>query len=241
MDKPTNKPTVGDLSNTDALDLIAQLVDQAWDDANLTLVDHSLSLADELEGRGLQSSEIALLDYFRANAWACRYQQRLGDREAVWDFEQPEVRQQVFLLRRATKNPGFASMDALRRCQILTNLGNQFDTLGRFIEARVYWSAALTIDPNFWMARANRGRGLMYYAETLYDQGHGEVFAFHAHRDLVEAVALIARYPYLGDHRLASRFSLSAEQIAHYYDVEAIRKAYNPDGWHLGAKPTERA
>ena len=150
---------------------------------------------------------MALLDYFRANAWGCRYQQKLGDRAAVWDFEQPEVRQEVFLLRRAMNNPGFVEMDAVRRCQILTNLANQLDTLGRFVEARRYWSAALTIDPSFWMARANRGRGIMHYAAALYDPGHSEVFALHAHRDLVKAVELISKHPHLGDHRRPPTFS----------------------------------
>jgi tetratricopeptide (TPR) repeat protein len=183
MRQPFNKPTIFGLSNDEALNLIAQLVDEASDDADIELVTHSLYLADKLEARGLKPLEIALLDYFRANAWACRYQQRLGDREAVWDFEQPEVRQQVFLLRRALNSSGFIAMDTIRRCQILTNLANQLDTLGRFIEARAYWSNALTIDSNFWMARANRGRGLMHYAAALYDSGHTEVFAAYAHCD----------------------------------------------------------
>lgn len=241
MDTPTNKAAIDGLSNAEALDMIAKLVDQAFDDANLALVDHSLSLADELEQRGLQPSEMALLDYFRANAWACRYQQRVGDRAAVWDFEQPEVRAQVFLLRRAKNSPGFASMNALRRCQILTNLGNQLDTLGRFVEARVNWNAALAIDANFWMARANRGRALMHYAAALYDSGHSAVFAYYAHRDLVEAMAQIASHPHLGDDRLSAFFLRSAEQIAHNYDIDAIGKSHKPDNWNMGAEATERA
>lgn len=241
MLEPPNKPVISGLSNAEALNLVARLVDEAFDAADLDLVDHSLSLADELEVRSLQLSEITLLDYFRANAWACRYQQRLGDRVAVWDFEQPEVRQQVFLLRRAANSPGFAAIDAIRRCQILTNLGNQLDTLGRFVDARAYWSSALAIDSDFWMARANRGRGLMHYAASLYDLGHHEIFAFHAHRDLVEAVALVARYPHLGDYRLTTSFAQSAEQIAHHHDVEAIGRAYKADGWGMGEESTERA
>lgn len=241
MRKLVNKPTINGLSNDEALDLIAQLIDKASDDSALDLVDHSLYLADKLEERGLQPTKMALLDYFRANAWACRYQQRLDDRAAVWDFEQPEVRQQVFLLRRAMNSPGFVEMDALRRCQILTNLANQLDTLGRFVEARAYWSAALTIDPNFWMARANRGRGLMHYAAALYDPGHTAVFAFYAHSDLINAVELVSKHLHLGDHQLSSVFSNSAEQIANHYDIEAIGKAYKRDDWDMGTEPTERA
>jgi hypothetical protein len=235
------KPTINGLSDADALDLIGLLVDQASDAADLALVDHALSLADELGARNLQPPEMALLDYFRANAWACRYEQRLGDRAAVWDFEQPEVRQQVFLLRRAANSSGFTAMDAMRRCQILTNLGNQLDTVGRFVEARKYWSDALAIDANFWMARANRGRGLMHYAAALYDPGHRAIFTFHAHWDLVDAVALADRYPHLGDSQAIPFFSESAEQIALHYDVGEIGKAHKPDGWDMGAKSTERA
>lgn len=240
MRQPFNKPTILGLSNDEALNLIAQLVDEASDDADIELVTHSLYLADKLEARGLKPLEIALLDYFRANAWACRYQQRLGDREAVWDFEQPEVRQQVFLLRRALNSSGFIAMDTIRRCQILTNLANQLDTLGRFIEARAYWSNALTIDSNFWMARANRGRGLMHYAAALYDSGHTEVFAAYAHCDLIKAVKLASSHPHLGDSRLNSFFSRSAEQIALHYDIEAINKAHNADDWDMGDEQIER-
>ncbi len=234
-------PSIADLSNDEAFDLIAQLIDRASDAAALDLIDHLLSLADKLQARGIQPAEIALLDYFRANAWACRYQQRLGDRAAVWDFEQPEVRQQVFLLRRAMNSPGFTAMDVVRRCQILTNLANQLDTLGRFVEARTYWNAALEIDENFWMARANRGRGLMHYAAALYDSGLTEVFAVHAHHDLIKSVELVSRDPHLGDSRLIAFLSRSAKQIEQSYNIEAINQADKLEEWGMGAEPTERA
>ncbi|BCO26459.1 hypothetical protein MIZ03_1342 [Rhodoferax lithotrophicus] len=241
MHKSNKRPAISGLSNERALDLIGQLVDQALDEGNIDLISYALSIADELEARGLQALDLALLDYFRANAWACRGQQRLGNSATVWDFEQPEVGQQVFLLRRAMNSPGFDAMDAIRRCQILTNLANQLNTLGRFVEARAYWSTALVIDPNFWMARANRGRGLMYYANALYDPGHEAAFALSAYSDLINAVELIAKFPYLGDFQLASVFSRSAEQISNHYDIEAIRHEYKSDDWDMGSVPIERA
>lgn len=241
MGEFTDQPSIKGLPNDKALDLIALLVDQAFDIKDAALVEHALSLADELEARSLQPSERALLDYFRANAWACRYQQRLGDQAAIWDFEQPEIRQQVYLLRRALNSPGFIELDDLRRCQILTNLANQLHTLGRFIEANAIWNEALAINPKFWMARANRGRGLMHYAGALYDRGHAEVFALTAHTDLTKAVALISEFPYLGDYRLGSIFSESAKQIARHYDIERIKKSYNPIGWDIGAVDVEHS
>jgi tetratricopeptide (TPR) repeat protein len=80
-------------------------------------------------------------------------------------------------------------MHPIRRRQIFTNLGSLLDTLGRFIEARACWNAALAIEPNFWMARANQGRALMHYAVALYDPGHLSVLAYHAYRDLKMGVS----------------------------------------------------
>jgi len=233
-------PNITDLSNVEALVLIAQLVDQACDESDLDLVDHSLLLANELEKRNLHSREMALLDYFRANAWQCRILQRLGDRTAVWDFEQPEVRQQVFLLRRAMNSPGFVEIDALRRCQILTNLANQLNTLGRFIEAHAYWTDALNIVPNFWMAMANRGRGLMYYSAALYDVGHAQILAVHAYEDITKAIEVARKYPNLGDTRAIPLFSESAEQIARRYKIARIKKAHKPNDWDMGSTSVER-
>lgn len=228
------------LSDADALDAIARLIDAAGDEIDLTLIEQALAMADQLEARGLRPEEQALLDYFRSNGWACRYQCRYLARDAHWDFEQPEIQQQILLLRRAAHGAGFGALDAIRRCQILTNLGNQLDALGRFVEARSCWNVALSIEPRFWMARANRGNGLMFYAAALYDPGHQGVFAYRAYGDLVEAVELIDKYPQLGDSRLREVFEPAAEQILLRYDLEAIHQAYRPDDGSLGAGPAEQ-
>lgn len=235
-----DEPSLEGLSDSDALEVIARLVDLASDTENSTLVDQALSLADQLEARGLRTKEQALLNYFRANGWACRYQRRYRTRNALWDFEQLEIQKQVLLLRRAAHGGGFHELDAIRRCQILTNLGNQLDAVGRFIEARACWNAALSIESRFWMARANRGRGLMFYAAVLYDPGHEGVFAYRAHGDLVEALELIDKYPQLGDSRLREVFEPAAEQIKRHYDLEFIGQTYRPDDWSIGGEPAEQ-
>jgi len=234
-------PNLDGLSDLQALQIIGLLVDQASNEGNPTLVDHALALADQLQDRDLMPEQLTLLDYFRANAWACRYQQRHANRQTAWEFDQPEISQQLLLLRHAAQGPGFASLAPMRQCQILTNLGNQLDTLGRFIEARACWNAAIEIDANFWMARANRARALMFYAEALYDGGHRCVFANHAYRELTEAVALIAHHPHLGDPHLSENFSTSAEAIARHFDLDAIAKSYRPNDGSLGRSEDERA
>lgn len=235
-----HEPNLEGLSDADALDAIGRLIDTASDAHDLTLVDQALTMADQLEARGLCPEEQALLDYFCSNGWACRYQSRYRARDALWDFEQPDIQQQVLLLRRAAHGAGFEAMNAIRRCQILTNLGNQLDALGRFVEARACWNAALFIEPRFWMARANRGHGLMFYAAALYDPGHQGVFAYRAHGDLVEALELIDKYPQLGDSRLREVFEPAVEQILRHYDLKAIHQAYRPDDWPIGEEQAEQ-
>ncbi|MBL8539259.1 MAG: hypothetical protein JNK68_02690 [Betaproteobacteria bacterium] len=232
-----DKPNLDGLPATNALDTIGDLVDLACDTDNLDLVEHALELAHQLEACGLRDEHRTLLDYFRANAWACRYQRRYRERDRLWDFEQPEIQQQILLLRRAAQGPGFAAIEPTRQCQILTNLGNQFDTVGRFVDARACWSSALAIDPKFWMARANRGGGLMFYASALYDAGHEGVFALRAHDDLAEAAQT---HGSLDDRGLREVFEQRAEQIAQRYDLDAIRKSYEPMAWPFGQGQTEQ-
>lgn len=228
------------LSNSEALNVIAELIDRAVDEEEPTLVDLAFRIGEEVEKRELAPEEAVLLDYFLANAWACRFKERCSERESLWDFEQPEIQSQIFLLRRAVHSVGFDKIEPIRQCQILTNLGNQLDTLGRFIEARACWSSATEIDSRFWMARANRGRGLMNYAAALYDNGHHRVFAYYAHSDLAEAVELISKYPQLGDARLDQYFDNCRREISERYDLPEIESSYRPDGWSLGDTQAEQ-
>lgn len=205
------------------------------------MITHALSLADSLEEREIEPAQLALLDYFRSNAWDYRYAQRHGDASALWAFEQPELRNRIFYLRRAAHSSSFIALDPLRQCQILTNLGNVLNTVGRFVEARENWSAALAINSKFGMARGNRGIGLWHYAAALYDSGHSSVFALHAYRDLIEATTQSTNTRHIEDQQSAPVFSKLAAHIAKQYDIEKIAKGYNPDGWSLGTEPAEHA
>ena len=58
------------LDSNAALLTIAHLIDRACDLADAVLANQALRLADDLENRTLSDDRRALLDYFRANAWA---------------------------------------------------------------------------------------------------------------------------------------------------------------------------
>src|SRR5216683_2906466 len=185
---------IGGLSNERAIEKIGLLIDVSGDlkrDAGTTC---ALEWCDMLERRGLSNSEAVLVEYFRANAWANRHNKRHGDPAASWAWEQPDLQEQILHLRRAIVHAGFETVELLRRCQILTNLANSLNTVGRFVEALEYWGRALGLNPSFGMALGNRGYGLERYAQALYDSGHRRVFLSFAYESLTSALSQSAKY-----------------------------------------------
>ena len=182
---------VDNLDNLDpngALTLLGQLIDVSLDCKKVEGTKHAIELAEKLASRPLAPAQSAVLDYFAANAWSNLGILSRRTADDRWEWEQPEVEKQIVHLRRALRSEGFPELHDLRKCQILTNLGNLFSEVGRFVEAQDHWNGALEIVPHFAMARSNRGRGLMEYASVLFDDGHQPVFTRHAYADLREAL-----------------------------------------------------
>jgi len=234
-----NLPAVETLTDKEALDIIAQMVDHAHDTDDLELTSMALSWCQHLDGRALTEKRRMLLDYYRANAWGHRQHQRRKSPKAAWEWDQEEVEKQILFLRRALNNPAHHELSVLRQCQILTNLGNLLDTAGRFIEARALWTDALRKNPDFWMARGNRGRGLMGYANALYDGGHKAVFALTAHGELLGAVRDLDQRPEFGDPKLRPYFQNAADRIAEYYKLETIAEDFRPEDHEIVDAPSE--
>lgn len=228
------------LSDADALEAIARLVDHAFDKNDLNLNARASNWAEAIEARSLAEADLATLDYFRANIFAHRQQVRHADKSAAWSWDQEDSQQQMFFLRRALNNPAFTDLHIVRQCEVLTNLGNQLNTVGRFIEARAMWSRALELLPDFWMARGNRGRALLDYGCALYDTGHRAVFALVAHQELQRAALDLDRRPGFGDTGLRQRFTDEAADIARQFDLDAVAESYRPDDFILGEARQEQ-
>jgi tetratricopeptide (TPR) repeat protein len=176
-------PTVQSADTDEALRCIGQLIDLSGDLDREAGWAHALNLCDEIETQ-LTSPQRALLNYFRANVWAGRYEARRWGGAATSGWEQPDLEKEIFFLRRALLEPELSALGTERRCQILTNLANAFNTIGRFVEAIEYWTDALNLQPHFGMALGNRGMGLYSYARSVYDHSHALLLLRAAHRDL---------------------------------------------------------
>ena len=177
------------LDSEGALNHLARLIDLAFVFKHVDGTKRALQVGEEISKRSLTPAQTAILNYYLSNAWANRRQLDRPAGQDEWKWEQPEVERQIIHLRRALGSDGFQELDPLRRCQILTNLGNLLNMVGRFVEAIRYWDEALAFLPSFGMAQGNRGYGLIFYAQALYDDGHQPIFLRHAHAGLRTALS----------------------------------------------------
>jgi LA2681-like HEPN len=229
------------VATKDALKRIGVLVDLAGDLGRDDGTAQALAWCDELSKRKLTAAQVTLLDYFQANAWANR--RRLAqsrDPDSAWQWEQPGLQEEVFFGRRAAGSVGFDKLPAFRRCQILTNLGNQLSSVGRYVDARRMWTRALALNPRFGMALGSRGYGLTRYAVSLYDPGHRDVFLFFAYQDLKAALSREARYGRHKDQAARALFAEHRDKIAAYIDIPRAKRVIKMDGHPLGKTDAER-
>jgi hypothetical protein len=223
------------------LDRIGLLIDLSDDLGREEGTARALSWCDKLEGQRITPRQSALLEYFRANAWANRQRLRMVDADAVWDWIQPELQQQIFHLRKAAQSPGFAKLSKLRRCQIETNLANQLSTVGRFVDATTVWGRALSVDPHFGMALGNRGAGLIAYARALYDSGHARLFVRAAHNHLKTALSPKAKYAQTDRKQVKTYFASRLEEAKAILGPRNLKRMVDLDDYSLGVSRSEQS
>jgi tetratricopeptide (TPR) repeat protein len=190
---------VASLPVSDGLHFLGWLIDLSSDQLDMSLQEkgtaRALEWAETIGKMALTDTQRLDLDYFRANAWGNRAR-KTQDKQAIWVWDNEPLRHQILLLRGAVGNPAFDGAEAVRKCEVLTNLANSLHTVGRFIEAHEYWNRAIVIEPRFWMALGNRGCGRIEYANAVYSQQEREELIWAAYRDLTRAVELVREYPF---------------------------------------------
>ena len=227
------------LPDGEALDLLAQMIDQAADTRDGELTDKALSLSKQLSAlSNLTGEQRVLLHYFRANAFETQLD--LADQRRSWAWDVPHLQDVLLELRSAVKDEAFADLDPFRQCQIYTNLGNKLNSIGRPVEALMQWDHAIALNPSFAMALGNRGHGLVHYGQALYDSGHNGLFLLSAHDSFVAASAdgAIFDSPVSITHR--APFSAIARQIANRLDLGTTREDFYR-AFSLGRSKAERA
>lgn len=226
------------MSDAQALTYIGELIDDAFDASFERGAKRALYLLDELAKRTLDDKDGVLTEYFRANAWAAR--SHIAKVRQSWYWEAPERQEELLALSRAATHPGFASLDKVRRCQILTNHANLLNMVGRSIDAIAGWDAALKIIPGFAMARGNRGYGLKMFAGMIVDDRERAILALHAYDGLRSTMAEDALYESVDPSSVAASFANEANEIAGAVKIEAVRAMQHLDQGDEGRSKTER-
>jgi hypothetical protein len=233
------KAPVRIMSDADAIDCAAKLIDLSGDARSELGIKRAFGMLREIERRSLTPAQQALLHYFRANAWGAKRQMEATPGPRKW--EQSAGQEQILALLMARNHEGFANLDKVRRCQILTNLGIQFNGVGRFIEAIELWDDALGILPNFAMAHGWRGSGLYHYARVSEDRYDQEVLLLAAHDAYLATTAKGVLWD--SDYSPAAKESFPAQgrKIADKFDLGAIARDLDLDGPGLGRSKAEQA
>ena len=220
------------LTTDAALEHIGLLIDLSLDLRQTDGLNHAIKLSKELQKRRLTAGQLATSHYFLGNSWA-NLRALLRSGNDLWEWEQKEMENEISHLRRALHKDEISELPVERSCQILTNLGNLMDIVGRFIEAIEYWDKALAKLPSFAMARGNRGIGLAHYAHALYDKGHALIFLKYSYADL--KTALLSEL-----HEDARKdFDKYRMRIESKYTKEVLDKDFNMNSFSLGASEQE--
>lgn len=232
-----------DLPATDLLLFAGILIDKAHNRDKL--VDReagtvkALRWCDLIEGQDLTGLQQIDLSYFRANAWHNRIHAR-DDLDGVWDWHQPAIEHQIFYLREAVNHTGFSGASEIRRSEILTNLSNQLNTVGRFVEALEMRERVLSEKPDFFVALGNRGLARVEYAQSIYLDQNKEQLFWAAYQDLRNAVTL-GRVSDYHDPGAVEAFERKVAELEAHIPIGFLQHDMEFIEYGLGETPSEQA
>ncbi|HUP63566.1 MAG TPA: LA2681 family HEPN domain-containing protein [Thermoanaerobaculia bacterium] len=228
-------PSLRDWIPPDALQFLGTLIDAAHARRDQAGAERAIALASDLSIDDWTSLQRAVYSYYMSNAWADLRNRKAKTLDDRWEWVSPEFERSLIFLRNAWNESAFQQLPNEIQSQILTNLGNQVSTIGRYIEAFEFWDAALEATPSFPMALANRGYGRFLYGRDQYDTGHKELFLRAAFRDLAESCD---RIPYPDAQEFFTSLRLS---IARAFPPGSLEHEVKLREFRLGRSKTEIA
>lgn len=168
--------------------ILGRIIDFCFDNKDQDGMFHAFKLAETINYDKLSAHNQINYHYNLSNGWHDVIGFNYHDRAYVWDFQRPELTKTIFHLRKAISIEGFDSIELGRQIQVFTNLGNTLSHIGRYVEAQTAWDKAIKLHPSAAMAIANKGHGLIYFSECLFDGEHKRIFLCFAHYFLTEGL-----------------------------------------------------
>ena len=155
-----------------------------------------------------------LISYNVANGYLCLHKIDVRKHHEVDLFEYQPLQKAKEHYRIALR---YGSIKPDLRKQVLVNLANVYDTLGRTVEAIHVYEEVLSIDPEFAMAEANLGKALYTFAGVCGEyRGATLVQAFRLISSALDKDQRLRQY---GGTKAVKQFRQELERIrAHFVD-----------------------
>jgi tetratricopeptide (TPR) repeat protein len=148
---------------------------------------YAIEQASKLLSAKVNDWQKGVLHYFIANAWEGLRVLKHSTIKATWTWHQEEIEKAILNYRLCNKYLKNCN-DQSYLCLSNTNLGNVFNTLGRFVEAIEFWNKTLALKDSFSMAMINKAYGLVTYSRSLYDEGHQAILLKYAYKLLKQGL-----------------------------------------------------
>jgi len=196
------------------LELLGFHFETSREQNDLKKLTKSIEIANSVNLESFDSDCKATFYYFLGNAWS--YVMKIKYPDTIFEFESEEIEKQITFYRMALGEL-IESDEDLIKCQVLTNLGNLFSHIGRFVEAQEYFNLCLEINPNFGLAIGNRGYGLFHYAKLIFEPLQQYIFLQYARKDLLASCEMEDVY-----YEAKNDFRSIAKKIETLYPIKDL-------------------
>lgn len=145
------------------LDLIGGFIDDSDDKKSKKHIQLAKEYIEINLDKFKEQEEKCICHYFLGVIYSCIRHYERDNQEKSWEWDNENLDKEIINLRLAERLYIENKLPIERYCQILTNLANIFDFVGRYIESMKYWNKVIDIEPRFGMAMANLGNSLVYH------------------------------------------------------------------------------
>lgn len=216
----------------EAVNQLGAIFETARENEDMSLLDRGLSLSKTLDVDKFDDLEKAHFYYNVANGFG--YRTQLNHNPNDIGYNNIDIINEIMHIRLALNCCKDEKFDFLKS-QLLVNLGNTFNHLGRCSEAITLWEQALESTPNFGMATGNLGYGVFFYGKAVYDEVQQIMFFQYAHNTLKEAIKSKDIYT-----EAKNDFVNLIESIQNVVGEKNLNHIFNISNHSLGKTKTEQ-
>lgn len=217
-------------------DIVGTLIDGGFDRNDIAGIEKGIRIGESQTTNDYPNFWRAALHYYIANGWSSVQRLKYPTApEILFDLESEEIGKEIMYLRKALLIAEKAKDNQYLLAQILTNLGNAMNHVGRFVEAVYYWNRAISILPGFGMAVGNLGFGLAHYARVLYDERQRFIFCKFSYQYLLQGIASREVYP-----QAKKSFMETAKILVERYRHDNLVADMDLNNYSIGSSTPEK-